>query len=190
MSNRLITAPTALPVTLEEMKTHLNEISSSQDALITAQIRAAARTWQSATQHALMLQTREETLDGFNSGSLIKLEYPRVASIDSVIYIDANGVEQTLSLASYALDSGSDNAPGWLAIGAGLDWPSTYNAINTVAVRYTCGYADAADVPEDITQWIKLVVGHWYANREAVNVGNISSKLDYVDVLLDGYRVY
>jgi len=36
-----------------------------------------------------------------------------------------------------------------------------------------------------------LLVGHWYSNREAVNIGNITSEVPLaVEALLQPYRIY
>jgi len=44
---------------------------------------------------------------------------------------------------------------------------------------------------EDIETAMLMLIAHWYANREAVNVGNITSSLDFaVEALLQPYRIY
>lgn len=190
MANKQITPPATLPVSVEEAKVHLNETATDRDPYIGVLIAAAAGYCEQRTQRSLMQQTREETLDAFPEGGFIELPFPPVASVESVKYLDASGVEQVLSSASYTLDNSSDFAPAWLAIAAGRRWPSTYGTINAVRVRYICGYADPAAVPEPLKQWIFMQVGHWYANRESVSVGVTSSPHDYVDGLLDQFRVY
>ena len=57
-------------------------------------------------------------------------------------------------------------------------------------MRFNAGYADATLVPAELKQWMRLQIGHWFANRESVNIGNITSKLDYVDDLIKPYRLY
>ena len=50
-------------------------------------------------------------------------------------------------------------------------------------------WALSEDEVEVLGQAIRLVVGHWYRNREGVNVGNISSELPQgVKWLLDPLR--
>ncbi len=52
---------------------------------------------------------------------------------------------------------------------------------------------DALLYGEDIETAMLLLIGHWYANREAVVVGtnNASAPLDFaVDALLQPYRIY
>jgi len=50
-------------------------------------------------------------------------------------------------------------------------WPSTRSVANAVTIRFVCGYASAAAVPFSMLAAIKLLVGHWYSNRESSVVG-------------------
>lgn len=44
---------------------------------------------------------------------------------------------------------------------------------------------------DDIRAAMLLLIGHWYANREAVNIGNITSPVPFaVGSLLQPYRIY
>jgi uncharacterized phage protein (predicted DNA packaging) len=44
---------------------------------------------------------------------------------------------------------------------------------------------------DDIRAAMLLLIGHWYANREAVNIGNITSAVPFaVESLLQPYRIY
>ncbi|EGT4305898.1 head-tail connector protein [Franconibacter daqui] len=43
----------------------------------------------------------------------------------------------------------------------------------------------------DIEMAMLMLIAHWYANREAVNVGNVTSALAFsTEALLQPYRVY
>ena len=51
------------------------------------------------------------------------------------------------------------------------------------------GYGGADDVPQAIRTAAAMLVAHWYRNREAVNVGNITSELPLgVQSLIAPYR--
>jgi uncharacterized phiE125 gp8 family phage protein len=188
MSVKLITAPATEPVSLAEAKAHLRVTSSDDDDLITALIVTARGAAEHELQRSLITQTWEKALDMFPEA--IQLLCPPVQSVTSVKYLDVDGVEQTLSSASYTLDNASDSTPAWLTPAYGYTWPETYEEVNAVKVRYAAGWASASSVPQPIKQWMKLQIGHWYENRESVNVGNITSKLDYVSFLLDRYRIW
>ncbi|ORM66145.1 head-tail connector protein [Pantoea rwandensis] len=44
---------------------------------------------------------------------------------------------------------------------------------------------------DDVRTAMLLLIGHWYANREAVNIGNITSEIPLaVDALLQPHRIY
>lgn len=188
MSVKLITAPATEPVSLAEAKTHLRVTSSDDDTLITALIAAARDAVEHELQRSLITQTWEKALDMFPDA--IELPHPPVQSITSLKYLDVDGVEQTLSSASYTLDTASDSAPAWLTPAYGYGWPDTYEEVNAVKVRYVAGWADATAVPQPIKQWMLLNIGHWYENRESVNIGNITSTLPFVNSLLDRYRIW
>lgn len=188
MSLKLITAPTTEPITLAEAKLHLRVTNNSEDNLITALIKSAMGLCEEETCSLIMPQVWEKTLDNFPNA--IELETYPVSSIVSVKYLDTSGVEQTLSSVSYTLDNAGDRRSSWVVPAHGYIWPSTYSGINGVKVRFNAGYADAASVPQPLKQWMLLQIGHWYANRESVNIGSSVSKLDYVDNLIHPYRLY
>lgn len=174
------------PVSLAEAKAHLRLITADDDALINALIKAVRNLAEHETNRSLITQTWEKTLDEFPDA--VVLHYPPILSILSVGFSDSYGVVQALSAGSYKADLKSE--PGYLIPAFGLTWPSTRNDINSVTVTYLAGYGTAADVPQAIKQWMLLMVGHLYENREAVSAGVQMSALPYIDGLLDPYRVY
>lgn len=188
MAEKLITAPTVEPLTLAEAKAHMRVTISAEDALITSLIVAARDLCERETGRALLAQTWELSLDGFTD--TMPLGRAPVQSIISVEYTDANGAEQTLASTEYVLDNAS-NYCARVVIAANKTWPNVQSgSINNVRIRYVAGYTDAAAVPQALKQWMLLQISHWYRNRESVNIGNITSKLDFVDNLLNAYRIY
>lgn len=185
MALKLITAPSAEPVTLAEAKTHLRVFDNDDDALIGALIQAAREACEHEIGRALITQTWEKVLDLFPEG--IALPYPPVQSIASIKYIDGDGTLRTMDAADYYLDSHAE--PAWLVPAYGATWPSTRDEPNAVRVRFVSGYgADGTFVPEVLRQWILLQVGHWYATREAASE-RVLEKTPFVDRLLDRYRI-
>lgn len=187
MPEKRIIAPSAEPITLDEAKAQLRFTSDKEDALISSLIVAARDLCEAETGRALMPQTWESARSGF--WNEMHLNRAPVASITSIKYIDVNGDEQTLSSTEYVLDSASDSFAR-VVIAPNKSWPSVYEGINTVRIRYVAGYANADAVPQALKQWMLLQISHWFRNRESVNVGNITSKFDYVDNLLNAYRIY
>ena len=89
----------------------------------------------------------------------------------------------------YAVDT--DSEPGLVVPAYGESWPSARDEVNAVRVRFVAGYGDASDVPAAIKTWIKMRVGTLYVNSTTIVTGTIveALKRDYVDGLLDPYRV-
>lgn len=59
------------------------------------------------------------------------------------------------------------------------------NDRSDIYVLLTAGWATAADVPGNLKQAIRMLVAHWYENRETVVVGTITSEVQFgVDQLL------
>lgn len=123
------------------------------------------------------------------TGFELYLHHSPLASVSSVVYIDQDGVQQTLATSAYKVDTTSE--PARLMPAYGTTWPATRNEINAVTVTYTCGYGSAQDVPEPIKSWIKLRVAAMYENREEVATGRgiVSVEMPFVDGLLQDYRV-
>ena len=194
MALKLITAATALAVSLVEAKAHLRVDTSDDDTLITAMITAATEAAEQAMSskvggRAIMPQTWELTLDLFPEA--FELTRIPVASVDSVTYQDATGSSTVLNSALYSLDNADDFGPAYVVPAYGTEWPETRDEINAVQVRYAAGYTDAAAVPESIKSWIKLQVGAMYENRESETVGaGKAVNLGFADRLLDRYKVW
>lgn len=188
MATNIITPPAEYPVTVAEMRDWLREnVSTSQDDVITGNIASAVDLFEGETGRKLISQTVEQMLDNFPDA--INLEYVPVASITSIKYDDADGVEQTLSSLDYKLDnSGQDKA--WIVPVVGKTWPDTYaSAINTVRVQFVTGYGAAASVPNDIKEWIKGHAADLYNNRGQYDtMGALNHP--YFKRILAKYRIY
>ena len=186
MGTLKITDATVEPVTLAEAKLHLRVDVADDDALITALITAARQRAEFITQRSLISTTWELAQDGF--ADCLQLQYPRVIAVTALTYLDSLGTLQTLAPSEYIVDATSE--PGKVVLGYGKSWPSTYAVPNAVKVRYTAGYgATAASVPLAIRQWMLIVIGSLYANREGA-MSNALQSLAYVDRMLDEYRIW
>lgn len=187
MALKLITAAVGLAISVAEAKSHMKVDESSEDALIQVYIKAATEAAEQFTGRAIMQQTWELTADAFPS--VLWLTRIPVASVASLKYIDGTGAQQTLSDTLYQLDNYDDFTSACVTPAYGASWPDTRVAPNAVMVRYVAGYANAADVPSSIKDWIYLQVGAMYANRELE--GTVQTyALGYADRLLDRWKVY
>lgn len=116
-----------------------------------------------------------------NAG-IVTLPRAPVRSVESVTYLDLNGVPRTMAPSEYVVTTGS---PGRLGVPFGGTWPVTLPQIGAVTVRFTAGYGpDAAAVPPNVKAAVLLMVGHLYENREAVTAGTLSALPLGIDHLL------
>jgi uncharacterized phiE125 gp8 family phage protein len=114
----------------------------------------------------------------------IRLWKGPVTAVVSVKYDDSEGVERTL--ADYRLIEGT-NAK--LLPAFGVSWPVTASGPGTVRIVYTAGYA-TDEVPSALDQAVLLLLGHYYANREAVHAGDRAGAVELplgVEALLASY---
>ena len=176
-------------VTLDEAKRHLRVEYPDDDALIERLIMAATRYVEQATGCRFVQQMVDELYDGddarprpysfrpWERATVLPLRWQPVAAVQRV---EIAGQPVT----DYQVDS----AGGRLIRVSG--WPSGRANIRVV---YTAGYganqADAASLVPDVVQSVLLLVGHWYANREAAQTGTVATEIRLgVDNLLAPYR--
>ena len=173
--------PEQEPVSLQAAKEHLRVDHDAEDALI-ARLIVAARRWCEHYQgRCLAPRTLRLRLAGFPKGA-IRLPYPPLASVTSVTYLRADGVEVTVPPTAYAVVSGEPSQV--VPVSA---WPSEPLAPGLpVSVTYEAG----TGATEDEQAAILLLLGHLHANREAEVVGSVPRALEFgVKALLHPRRV-
>ena len=145
--------------------------NTTADPELVAWIQTARELAETFTHRAIPVQTWDEKFDRFPPYELWLSKAP-VASVTSITYLDTAGVSQTWSSANYLQDlpTGPWARKARIVPAYSVIYPSTYPVLNAVTVRYVCGYTS---VPAGIKAAMKLLIGHWYENREAVHVGNI-----------------
>lgn len=182
MSVVVVTPPTP-SLDLETVKGHLRVDHDDDDVLIEAYI-AAACSHIDGPRGVLGKSVWEQTLELRQNVFCgpIRLPYGPVSDVVSVKYVDTAGIEQTLSDTAYVLSGDS------IVLAYDQSWPSHRGDAEGVRIQYVAGYDP---VPTAIEQALLLLVGHWYANRETVNVGNIVSELPFAtQALLAPYVVW
>jgi uncharacterized phiE125 gp8 family phage protein len=179
----LLTPPESHPVSLADAKLHVRCDAAEDDALLSGLITAATRWCEKRLDQQFMEAEWALVLDCFPRmcGRVIELPRGPLVSVDAVKYYDAANDLQTLSDTKYDVDTSS--RPGRIAPVYGESWPITRPRIGAVQIEFTAGHGDADDVPQTIKQAILLLVGHWYAHREAV--GTVTRSVEFaVDSLL------
>ena len=176
MRTKLVTAPARQPVTLAEAKIQCRVDIDDDNELISDYINAATI----RCQHAARRTFISTTYDGyFDSWPCRPIEFPftPLQSVTGVYYTDEAEAEITWASSNYLVDLITE--PGRLKYKSTAVIPSTIlREVNGVRVRFVAGYGDnVTDVPEIYRQAIKMLVGHYYENREAVNVGGNVTEL-------------
>jgi uncharacterized phiE125 gp8 family phage protein len=209
MALTLVTPPSIEPISTADAKAHLRVDSSADDALIDGLVAAARLICENICQRSFIETTWLLTLDHFpptcygdstrslerqysGRNGVIVFPWAQPTAVDSVKYIDINGVQQTVPTSDYIFDGRS--LKGRLTPAYAKTWAPTRSIINAVEIQFKAGFGtSASDVPQSVTAAIKLVLGVLYANREAIVSG--SSKPEelprprVVDWILYPYKV-
>lgn len=182
------TAPSAEPVSVAEVKTHLRITVDDEDSYLDTLIPAARQHTEEYLSRALITQTWALYLDRF-AWPYVELPRPPLQSVGSVKYVDDDGITQTVAASEYTVDT--DSEPGRVFESYDGEWPSHRTVEKAVTITYDAGYgANASDVPQTIRHAILLLVGHMYENREASSPLTIKTVPMAYDSLLAPYRIH
>ncbi len=167
-------------VNVAEIRDHVRVDDGCDDLMLKSYINAAVDYCEGHTRRIIGRQQFRATFPGFKC---IELPHP-LTTLDSFRYYDKSGAQQDVPVSTYHLDRST--VPASLVLADGKSWPETATRPDAVSVEVTAG-----DVPDSIRQAIYLLVGHWYANREAVNVGQPAHEVPLaVESLLYPHRIY
>ena len=166
------------PITTDDAKEHLRIVDNTDDDDYVDALIDAATTWcEDFCDRTFADKAYTVAFDDF-FGTRIELPRPpvRLNAVSSgatvtISYVDTAGATQTLTWAQsgtqdFRLDR--DHVPALvypLYLGV---WPSVRLDDKSVQITYLAGYGGHAHVPTPAKHAIKMLVGHWYANREAV----------------------
>lgn len=182
------------PITTDDAKEHLRIVDTADDDDYIDSLIDAATTWcEDYCDRTFADKQYTVAFDDF-FGTRIELPRPpvRLNAVSSgatvtISYVDTGGTTQTLTWSQsgtqqFRLDR--DHVPALvypLYLGV---WPSVRLDDKSVQITYLAGYGGHAHVPKSAKHAIKMLVGHWYANREAV--GNAGQNVPLgVPALLD-----
>jgi uncharacterized phiE125 gp8 family phage protein len=183
----LLEPPAAPLVSLEEAQVHLRADNAEESALVTSLVAAATAQAEAFCRRRFVTQRWRATFDAFPAGALL-LPHPALASVESVTYVDGDGVVQTLDPSAFVVRTAE--TPGEIVPAYGTRWPAARDVQDAVAIEFTCGYGAPDAVPESIKRAVLLIVGSLYANRESVVTGTIATDLPQsAEWLLGPFRV-
>ncbi len=152
----------AEPVSLAEIKLHLDVVRTDQDALLAAMIATAREAVESYTG---LILVRRDIAQGFACFPRTNFElsaWPIEADATvEITYLDSDGIEQVVE------DSRLNvvRRPARVSPAIGASWPVAEGG--TIAVTVEAGYAAPENVPEALKAAIKLTVGNLTGLRQA-----------------------
>lgn len=158
----LVAPPAEEPISRVEAKAHLRLEHTADDDLVGALVVAARQYCEAFTGRALVAQTWKLTLPAFEE--CIALPKPPILSVESVKYLDADGVERTISADEYMVVS--DQYSAALSPDYGQSWPAARLQQDAVRITFTAGYGGPGDVPQVLKQGMLLHLAQLYENRE------------------------
>lgn len=200
MGLKLVTAPTAFPVTRDQAKAHLRVDTDDDNTSIDAFIEAATDVAESFQGRALIDQTWDLYLDawpaavwsGVRQVYEIRIPKPPLLEVVGLFNLDSAGAEQPVDSGLYTVDTA--NEPGRIVLKSG-SWPTLPDLANAVRVRFRAGYVDNSSSPavgsvsKATFAAILIIVADLYANRESVVIGQTVAKVPWAaEALLRRHR--
>ena len=190
----IVTTPAvSRPISVVETKAHLRLEHNDEDDYIVALIGAATDWAQHFCNRYFMTTSVDCLLDDFPPRSIWLAASP-IQTVDSVQYTDDSSAVVTLDPSTYVLDLSQE--PAILNPAIDKEWPKNVHseATNAVRISITAGYGNLArQVPQSIRHGIKMLIGHWYENRQSVEVLERAARVGEIPqtakMLLYPYRV-
>jgi len=209
--SRIVTAPAAEPITVDELRTHLRVDSDLLGATEAASLIAEARQYiEDQTGLALITQSwrltidhwprsREEWWDGVRQMSISELYGPQsyaslylprypLQSITSVTVYDEDSNSESVTVAD-VFDVDLYQMPGRLRLKSGATWPVALRPTNAIEIVYSAGYgASASTVPAPIRRAVKQLAAMLYTQRgDGCDIGEYYHSSGAAGILA-GYR--
>jgi uncharacterized phiE125 gp8 family phage protein len=166
-----------MSVDLPLAKAHCRVDHSDDDTLIAHYI-AGAKAWVERYT-GLVTEETELTQDFLEFGDYLELSRGPLVELLEIAYTDTDGDPQVVE---------DTRVQGLLIYPPLAGWPSIQTYTN-ITVTYDAGYGGYNPVPPELTSAQLLLIGHWYANREAVVVGDMSNEVQFaVEALAGPFR--
>jgi uncharacterized phiE125 gp8 family phage protein len=166
----MMAGPAAEPISLAEAKAHLRIDGNDEDALLASLIAAARMAVERTLSLALITESWSLYLDGWPRSGTIVLPIQPAQAVTAVRVYDPDDEPATVNSETYSVDVLSE--PARLVLSAGAVQLSPARLLNAFEVAFTAGYGDeASDIPSPLRHAIKLLVAHWFEQREPVVLG-------------------
>jgi uncharacterized phiE125 gp8 family phage protein len=155
----VVTPPASEPIPYKDVARQLNLSENDDRELVVGLTDAAQKIVEDHTGLALSPTTYDVSFDRFDDQYGLVIPKRPVTSVTSVKYLDASGVQQTLSTSAYDVDAKlyTRIRPKYATC-----FPVSGYAPNSVTVRFVAG---ASTVPSMAAQVVKMLAVHLYENR-------------------------
>lgn len=177
MPSRQTIPPAGEPLSLSEVKQWLRieEDATHEDAVVWLAIQSARERCEAESGLQLLPATWVHYADRFR---IIELPKNPVRSVNSVIYIDENDTEQTLSTDLYRVDL--THSPARIIFNGNM--PALSEAEYPIRINYDAGFDD---IPAEAKMAMLMDVGSLYEHRNELVYNNLS---EVPRTALDKYR--
>ena len=178
---QITTAPTAEPLSLQEVKEYLRVTDSTDERVVRPLIETARRMAEEHMGRAIMSQTisfftdaydelADPLWEGFRTGpylnyykNYLTIPRPPVTSVTSVSTFNDSDTETTMAASRYYLDSVRE--PARIVLRQGETFPTALRVANAIKVVYVAGYTSAYAVPEPIKLGMLQHIAFLYEHR-------------------------
>lgn len=191
-----LAAPTTAVVSLAEAKSWLRVEHAEKDDDIRDLVAAATAYVAQQADLTLAPTSFEQRVDRWPVGC-VELDTGPVRDIADVVYLDPAGAEQSIDAADFAWEPTSTGARVWLT--AGFSQPALADRPGAVRIVFAAGFNDPQatagddrlELPAQASTAIRLLVAHWWRNRETVSLGAPPASMPFgVDAIIETLRVY
>ena len=178
---KVTTAPTAEPLSLQEVKEYLRVDDATDERVVQPLIIAARQFAESHMNRSLMQQTITLNLDtaidtenplweGMRTApdlnyykNYVVLPQSPVISVTSVKTYNDSDTATTMAATKYYVDT--QREPGRIVLRTGETFPTALRVANAIEVVYVAGYASAYAIPEPIRMGMLQHIAYMYEHR-------------------------
>lgn len=162
-------SPPDEPVTEAFVRDHTNLTVSDDIELLSSYITAARQMVEAETNRVLMTTGCTLKIDRFpvDQDAVIELFGGICQSVESITYVDTDGVTQTWDAANYVADLTSSRGNARIGLAYEKTWPAVQPRGLAVTISYTAGWSSAGDVPAPLRVAIAKLAATLYDERHA-----------------------
>jgi uncharacterized phiE125 gp8 family phage protein len=176
-------------VSVADIKPHCRIDHSDDDAYLTSLIAAAQAVIDGPYgMVGKAIATQQWTLTQSLLTGKTRLPIPVLPFRDvvSLKYYDANNVQQTIDLSADFVVFGNEDF-GYIE--PLVSWPAMYDRPDAIELVFHAGFGDVADCPQNLIHAVKMLVAHWYENRETVVDYSVNNLPMAVQELVNIHRI-